>query len=1426
MSAFVKGKLKAAREALAKEEYEKARDAALGVLEYEPDSYPAHVFLGLAYINLNEFDKSEQAYRKAIELNPEQLLAWQGVSRFYEKVERWEDYARSLERIARLHAAANDAVKCAEALQKLVELRRDVKKSTPMQAEVLYLLLPESDLYSVLSTLPPPDPTNPTSTSIGSIQSAAHNSLPILEELVSIYEQEENNVAQSEIGKRRQRLGAPPVDQIIRDVTLEVLASSKLPRLYDEILNHPNTSDELRRTTEAKLLRMKQRHLFALPATGQHRESKAQAAAEVEKLISGMVLLKIPDELAWTLFIESKDAASIEDYDFSILRQFMELFPTSSLAKLLSAYFHYMAIRLDDEDDEEEEGPDIQPDPDVDYIEIMMDAFTSLEDSLLAHRIITQLYEQDADYENAIKLSESGLELVRRSEQNWGRPLKQVKKAFNVTLATSLVHLFPPKNHIRALRIIDDVLAEDPDNIPALMGRGFILQYAKKWSDAEELFAKVVKLNPDDFDQASRAREERAWCIAMFGELQKAADELREVINELDTLEGHEEDKARCWWRLGRCYWEMGDEHREEAYKYFVTSLKRSPNFAPAFTSLGIYYSEFASPPDPNRASKCFQKAFELDPREADAARRLAEGFAEEGEWDLVEVVARRTIEGEGGLEEGPEARASRRYLPINAWAWKAVGAVELTRRNYVAAIEAFQIALRTDVDDHMSWLRLGEAYSKAGRYAAAFKALEHARELDPTDWIASYFIGEVQRQMGAYEEAIRAFQSILADRPKELGVLHSLGQSYLDLGRFELSTGFSARAETSFISAVRVSLDLLEASSGFRRVAWKTIADALFHLSGFADISDDDLVREVLTTVIPLVTDHPGKGLADIVPYPLNAADSSNLSLLALETALAAYDYRLTLGAVDDAAKATAYYDLGSALSTFGRRTSDSARRDRASQHAIAQFKEALRLEPSNDAFWVALGNATFLSQPGVCQHSYVRALEIDSKNAATWTNLGLFYLHHEDAELANEAFYKAQTLDPDYALAWVGQGLVATANGHDREARALFEHATTLSATVPEADLEYATRLFKKINESTKSRSASKEAFLPAFFVLDRFCKQRPQDASALHLFGLVCERVGHIGLGIDFIGRAITLLEAAYEETEDPVIERQFTIAHVNVARLRLSTADYEGALESYQVASGLLSEEAEGSEAKVLLAQCQFGSGLAHFKLGQLAEALALFEAAMATAADHPVIRGHVVVLLAQTLWAIGTDEAKESAKTQLLQSIEYDPENLMAINTLAGMGILTDDDGLVDAALSEVLSLPLDQRHERDPERDVTYLLVQHHLGQGDARQAMSVAQKAVFAEPERTDVRRELASLTLRSGKSSAALAILGGSSQTQNDLADLRASLALHAVALCVESGEGVAEALKLAQKGVMLSPWDRRGWEAVAYIRSRSAQ
>jgi superkiller protein 3 len=74
--------------------------------------------------------------------------------------------------------------------------------------------------------------------------------------------------------------------------------------------------------------------------------------------------------------------------------------------------------------------------------------------------------------------------------------------------------------------------------------------------------------------------------------------------------------------------------------------------------------------------------------------------------------------------------------------------------------------------------------------------------------------------------------------------------------------------------------------------------------------------------------------------------------------------------------------------------------------------------------------------------------------KNATTWTNLGLLYFHHNDSALANEAFCRAQTLDSDYTMAWVGHALVAAADGHDVRATAIFEHAVSLSASVVSPD------------------------------------------------------------------------------------------------------------------------------------------------------------------------------------------------------------------------------------------------------------------------------------------------------------------------------------------------------------------------------------
>lgn len=46
----------------------------------------------------------------------------------------------------------------------------------------------------------------------------------------------------------------------------------------------------------------------------------------------------------------------------------------------------------------------------------IQDVFTTLSGSILANRIVADLYLQESDYQNAIRVAESGLELSRTSE--------------------------------------------------------------------------------------------------------------------------------------------------------------------------------------------------------------------------------------------------------------------------------------------------------------------------------------------------------------------------------------------------------------------------------------------------------------------------------------------------------------------------------------------------------------------------------------------------------------------------------------------------------------------------------------------------------------------------------------------------------------------------------------------------------------------------------------------------------------------------------------------------------------------------------------------------------------------------------------------------------------------------------------------------
>ncbi|NXG82688.1 TTC37 protein, partial [Stercorarius parasiticus] len=126
----VKAALKSARDAIRNKEYKEALKHCKAVLKQEKNNYNAWVFIGLAAAELQQPDQAKGAYKKAIELEPNQLLAWQGLANLYEKPNQTDvrgDLADVYQKLLQLYESG-DKQKWYEVCNKLVELYHQEKK--------------------------------------------------------------------------------------------------------------------------------------------------------------------------------------------------------------------------------------------------------------------------------------------------------------------------------------------------------------------------------------------------------------------------------------------------------------------------------------------------------------------------------------------------------------------------------------------------------------------------------------------------------------------------------------------------------------------------------------------------------------------------------------------------------------------------------------------------------------------------------------------------------------------------------------------------------------------------------------------------------------------------------------------------------------------------------------------------------------------------------------------------------------------------------------------------------------------------------------------------------------------------------------------------------------------------------------------------
>ncbi|KAF3891495.1 Translation repressor/antiviral protein Ski3 [Trichophyton interdigitale] len=1404
-----KSALKAIRVDLDAGAYSQAAVKASELCAQDPKNYHAHIFLGLAREKLNEYDASEKAYESAIKIKDSDKTAWQGLVALYESQgrKRLEAYETAVERLCNIFADNEEYDRAHGVLAKYINFVK-LQGSKLQYIHALQLQLPTSPIYKCVEGLVP-------------------RPLEIYLHVAELAEQEEKEFINREIGERRTRLGAR-IDQVTTEVKREAFNRSVLSELYQGIVDWTH-DDGTRRYYEEKLLQRHYDHLRVLPS-----KEKPTGRDLVLKAARDMVIIKHPFELAWRITFDWTDTEELSNLDVTLLRDFIRLFPDHGFSKILNGFlytslspFPYQDLYNDGDGTNMTENSEIETQYMVaDHLLIMAEGLDQASGSVLAHRIMGAVYSHLGESQTVIKVSRSGLAINSTIQNDTGLKLQNTDDSLNILLATALIPHQSPRHHPEAKAIFQDILSRKPQEDNCLLGLGLILEESHDFAAAMDLLAQALIRDENN----AKVRSELFWCKVQNGELAAALKGFEETLPLVQCPASRWHNlRAEVLYRIGFCEWELDPspsarKNRNGAYSKFLASIQADMNYAPAYSSLGVYYADYKK--DKKRSQRCFHKAVELSSSEIMAAERLAREFAAQGDWDLVEAIAQRVVDS-GKAKPSPGSKKSG-----YSWPFAVLGVVEINRQLYPKSIVHFQTALRISPNDYQCWVGLGESYYSSGRYIAASRAFRNAQSLECTlpesergqIWYSKYMMANLERELGNYAQAIMMYEDVTHLRIEEFGVSVALLQTLTESAWKAAESGFFGEATETAKRAIETGLSITNYHpNGFN--LWKSIGDAFSIFSWVSNKSTYIPIapfRAVLKTTCDITSfnvlanlDGIGENFDTLFESLLGSKETAQL--IAIYSTILAFKYALSTTAKDTHAQALAWYNLGWAEYRAHTQRSSFLKEPRSNKRtglikaATRCFKKAIELEAGNADFWNALGVATASQSPKVAQHAFVRSLHLNERNAFVWANLGAFYLLNDDYQLANEAFTRSQSADPDHSNAWLGQGLLAMLIGDAIEARELFTHAFGLGNSNGDfAKQQYAISMFDDISTSPEATPAQ---LLQPLFGLRQLRSVDPSELFHYHLSSLFAERAGDLEDCVSDLEMVCSGVEAAYESTESIGSLLKYAQASADLARIQLARLEYKKAAVSAETALNLIVEEVihecHGGLYQMIRLSAHLTAGLAFYYLGRMDESIEMFRDAIQGADNSP----DVTCLLAQVLWAKGGDEERLVAREQLFECVEKYPEHVGAITLLGVIGLLDMDEDTIEAVESDLQAMRV--RSDLDT----------HSIGK-IVKLLASIPALRYEAEAEATRtsemLKQAATSVMISPGQPQGWMALSSVSTEKYAAEMAVRTALVnipprgrLNAEALC--QAYSLVGTRRTALSGIMVAPWSKNGWDGL---------
>ncbi|KAI7899235.1 uncharacterized protein BX663DRAFT_521900 [Cokeromyces recurvatus] len=1076
-----KADLKTAREAIGKKEFNEAVKACKRVLLWEGENYNAWVFLGVAYTGLENDEEAEEAYKRAIEINPETMLAWQGLVSFYEKRNKQDLLAKTINQLIPRLIKNGDGARLTDYLKKLLKVYKDQQDEDRHLELLKSFFLPLSPHYDLIKDQPDLPPQ-----------------IEIWKTIIAKIEKEQEQQIQQEVKSRRFRMNAGTPAQILKEVEGEVYALSKLDRMYETVLELLTSDDkEEREFWELRLL-----HLYSKRLLGVDKEHKAEV---YEKMISLARKLKsTQDSLPLQLLIEFNNVGSPDKYNWELLNELIDRFPDNGLAKLAKGYQLYKSDNMDEAFNYFSEGLDLVP------------------NSLFGHLCVSQIYYESKEYETSLEYATQGRDLARKIKLETGYSMMNAVTSLEICMA-HCYRLLDKKYHGDAMTLYKQILQRNPDEVEALEGTGLILIEERRWDEAMEKFKKInEELDPLNH----KAIIELGWICYEKGDYESAIQYTTKAIEMANNI-------ADYYYRLGRIYWSMEDTGN--AFNYFMQAVKLDPYFASGFTYLGHYYREIKK--DHGRAKKCYQKAYALNTLDSDAAFHLSDYLVAEHEEDKAEAIFIQMTES---CPKVGWAWRRMGYIHMNTHSyneaivcfqkalrtdtsdvrcWEGLAESYSKAGRYVASLKAFQRATQLDPTSIHAHHEQATVQQKVGLLDDAIqgfqKTLQLAEQQDKPNYIPS-LVGLAEAYL---EHAKEDFQAGFFGRSSD-GCHHVLTTCLKGIKQDATVLMFWKLIGDACMFYRQIPQHVIECNF--------ELLQAIIHLSDTIDPLklNNDMTHHWLNEFLSL--------------EDVNSLDGTVALTIVFSCAAYAYKQAIVLSKNHQAIAPAYWHDLGFVYYQLGLLEPTTS----SIELSIRCVQVALKLEPIESMYWNTLGVIAMSQKEDqkmlkMAQYAFIKAMEFNNKSAIPWTNYGFLCLTCKDYELANQAFEMAHGLDPEWISAWVGQAYAASLWKTD--AGDLFEHAfmsngsSNALATI-EASYGYASTVYyQHPNDSN--------AVVMAIFALEKLTQKENKDAVALNLLGLLLERLGQYERAAEAFASAILALESnSQEENKD---ERLFKV-----------------------------------------------------------------------------------------------------------------------------------------------------------------------------------------------------------------------------------------------------------------------------------------